>query len=252
MTTKPQVFHGTGAVMDEIESGGASLVLTGPPYFPDSMEEAFRSGLTDLDQCEQLAFEMTRFAATLRPVFVECERILAADGALVVQTRDVRLNDRLVAVEAAHRSLVEATGLILYTRYLWRPHFVTHPRRAQLEVAAADAMPRAFDPEVFLVFKRPGAKSSGQPTPEDVALLQSDIVSTPKGHLPAPHKHQAPLPLLEAIIRSWSRPGQLVVDPFCGGGTTLHAAFRVGRPAIGYEIHHESVKRAMKNLEADT
>jgi DNA modification methylase len=251
MTTKPQVIHGTGAAMDELQDGSAQLILTSPPYFPDEMEGQFQGGFANEEKSEQLANEICRFAVSLRPIFNECARILADDGVFVLQTRDVRLGDRLVGVESIHRTLIEATGLVLYTRYLWRPRYVTHTRRSQLKAASAESMPRAFDPEVFLVFKHPGAKSHGQPAPDDVAMLEADIVTTPKGNLFAPHKYQAPLPMLEAIVRSWTQPDQLVVDPFCGGGSTLLVAYRLGRQAVGYEIDAKSVELARQNVEAE-
>ena len=250
MTTKARIIHGNGAAMDELQDGAAQLILTSPPYFPDEMENQFQGGLANEEKCDQLANEISRFAVSLRPVFDECLRILAADGALILQTRDVRLGDRLVGVESIHRTLIEATGLALYTRYLWRPRYTTLTRRAQLKSVAAESMPRAFDPEVFLVFKHPGTKSHGQPDPDDLAMLEADIVTTQKGNLSAPHKHQAPLPMLEAIIRSWTQPGQLVVDPFCGGGSTLLVASRLGRQAVGYEIDAGAVELARKNVEA--
>jgi DNA modification methylase len=47
---------------------------------------------------------------------------------------------------------------------------------------------------------------------------------------------QKPLPLLERIITASSRPGDLVLDPFCGCGTTVDAAQRLGRRWIGIDI----------------
>ncbi len=42
-----------------------------------------------------------------------------------------------------------------------------------------------------------------------------------------------PLWLMGALVRDYSRPGDLVIDPCCGGGTTLLAALESGRRAIG-------------------
>jgi site-specific DNA-methyltransferase (adenine-specific) len=47
---------------------------------------------------------------------------------------------------------------------------------------------------------------------------------------------QKPLALLERIIKSSSDPGDLVLDPFCGCGTAIHAAQRLGRRWIGLDI----------------
>ncbi len=47
---------------------------------------------------------------------------------------------------------------------------------------------------------------------------------------------QKPVALLERIIKTSSNPGDLVLDPFCGCGTTLHAAQNLGREWIGLDI----------------
>jgi DNA modification methylase len=56
------------------------------------------------------------------------------------------------------------------------------------------------------------------------------------------------MPLLEAFIRCYSRAGDLVVDPFAGGGTTVVMAKRLGRRAIGYECNPEAVELARRNI----
>lgn len=45
-----------------------------------------------------------------------------------------------------------------------------------------------------------------------------------------------PLWLLERLVLDYSEPGDLIVDPFAGGGSTLRAAYRHGRFAIGAEM----------------
>jgi len=47
---------------------------------------------------------------------------------------------------------------------------------------------------------------------------------------------QKPLALLERIIKASSNPGDIVLDPFCGCGTTVHAAESLGRRWIGIDI----------------
>lgn len=53
--------------------------------------------------------------------------------------------------------------------------------------------------------------------------------------------HPAVFPMQLAIdqIATWSRPGDLILDPFMGSGTTAIAAIREGRNFIGYELNEE-------------
>ncbi len=51
---------------------------------------------------------------------------------------------------------------------------------------------------------------------------------------------QKPLALLERIIEASSNPGDVVLDPFCGCGTAIAAAHKLGRQWIGIDITHLS------------
>lgn len=52
---------------------------------------------------------------------------------------------------------------------------------------------------------------------------------------------QKPLALLERIIQASSNPGDTVLDPFCGCGTTIAAAQKLGRAWIGIDITHLAI-----------
>lgn len=53
------------------------------------------------------------------------------------------------------------------------------------------------------------------------------------------HEHPAafPIGLARDHIRTWTNPGDLVIDPFAGSGTTLRAAENLNRNSVGIEIH---------------
>jgi site-specific DNA-methyltransferase (adenine-specific) len=61
---------------------------------------------------------------------------------------------------------------------------------------------------------------------------------------------QKPLALLERIIETSSNPGDVVFDPFCGCGTTIAAAQKLGRKWIGIDITHLSIALQKYRLEA--
>jgi DNA modification methylase len=55
--------------------------------------------------------------------------------------------------------------------------------------------------------------------------------------------------LARRIVRAYSRPGDVVVDPMCGTGTTLVEAARLGRRAIGVDLEERWVDLAARNLD---
>jgi len=59
---------------------------------------------------------------------------------------------------------------------------------------------------------------------------------------------QKPRPLLERIIRMASNPGDLVLDPFCGCGTTVAAAQALDRRWIGIDITHLAINLICNRL----
>ncbi len=61
---------------------------------------------------------------------------------------------------------------------------------------------------------------------------------------------QKPEALLEVIVRSSSRPGDLVGDFFCGSGTTLAVAARLGRRWVGCDDNPEAIALARRRLAA--
>ncbi|MDP2938573.1 MAG: site-specific DNA-methyltransferase [Candidatus Omnitrophota bacterium] len=63
------------------------------------------------------------------------------------------------------------------------------------------------------------------------------------------HPTQKPLQLLERIILASTRPGDIVLDPFCGSSTTGIAALREKRQFIGVEVEEEYLKLSIKRLK---
>lgn len=59
---------------------------------------------------------------------------------------------------------------------------------------------------------------------------------------------QKPILLLERIIEIATNPGDLILDPFCGSGTTLVAAQLLGRHGIGMDISEDAVNLTQQRL----
>ena len=64
------------------------------------------------------------------------------------------------------------------------------------------------------------------------------------------HDHPAifPLALAKDHVGMWTNPGDLVIDPMCGSGTTLRAAKDLNRRYIGIDIHAPYVALAEQRL----
>ena len=62
------------------------------------------------------------------------------------------------------------------------------------------------------------------------------------------HPTQKPVARLETLIRAFTRPGQIVCDPFCGSGPTLAAAQELKRRFIGVDIHATHYQTAHNRL----
>jgi site-specific DNA-methyltransferase (adenine-specific) len=74
-----------------------------------------------------------------------------------------------------------------------------------------------------------------------VQNIWTDLRMTKSGGERLGYPTQKPLALLERIIRASSDPGDTVLDPFCGCGTTVAAAQSLGRRWIGIDVTHLAI-----------
>ena len=64
-----------------------------------------------------------------------------------------------------------------------------------------------------------------------------------------PHPAQFPLDLCERAIKGFSRPDDIILDPFLGSGSTIDASLRLGRFSIGFEIKKDYCSIAADRVE---
>ncbi len=80
--------------------------------------------------------------------------------------------------------------------------------------------------------------------------LWSDIPPLgPKAQERLGYPTQKPLALLERIVAASSNEGDIVLDPFCGCGTAVHAAEKLGRQWLGIDITHLAVSLIEKRMQ---
>lgn len=66
--------------------------------------------------------------------------------------------------------------------------------------------------------------------------------------VPKIHPSQKPVKVLEKLIQTFTDPGDVVIDPCCGSGSTLRAAHNLGRSAFGFEIDRNFYARAKDEM----
>ena len=127
--------------------------------------------------------------------------------------------------------------LLFYTKsenYTFNPEAVREPRTEK-------SMKRAQNPT--------GARISS----DDTMKLPTDVFQIPalnpmsKERLGYPT--QKPEELLERVIMASSNQGDVVLDAYCGCGTTIAVAQRLGREWIGIDITYQSISLIMRRLE---
>lgn len=70
--------------------------------------------------------------------------------------------------------------------------------------------------------------------------------------VPKIHPTQKPVNVLKKLIEIFTDPGETVIDPCCGSGSTLRAASELGRNAFGFEIDRNFYREAKEKMLCDT
>jgi len=220
------IYHGDArdALLD---IGQVNLVVTDPPYASGARRDADKQvrgsmlrEFEDEDWFSHDAMTGWGYAWFLRGVLTDIRRHLTA-GAHTYVFSDWRQTPNIYG-------MLEATGYRVNHCLTWdKEHFGmgTYWRNQHENIVFG---------------------SLGMPT----AMLSQDRGSVLRWKPVSPtarvHPTEKPIELLRDVIRSV--PGETVLDPFMGSGTTLRAAKDLGRKAIGIEIEERYCEIAAKRL----
>lgn len=183
-------------ILPTLPPGSANFILTDPPYLVNFTPRDGRIVPNDDND------------SWLKPAFAEMYRVLT-DGAFCVSFYAWKEAERfLQAYRAAGFHI--AGHFVFPKRYTSKTRFV----RYQHECA-------------YLLVK-------GTPWLRDENTIGDVIDWTYSGN--NLHPTQKPISVLMQLIEAFSSPGDLVLDPFAGSGSTLAAAKMLGRRWLGIEI----------------
>jgi site-specific DNA-methyltransferase (adenine-specific) len=255
-TSLGQLLHGDGlAWLRQAPEASVDLVVADPPY--------------GIRKAEWDTFESIQsYVAWSREWVEECARILRPHGSLYI----CGFSEILAEVQAAVRPLFAGCKwLVWYYRNKanmgqdWgRSHeSILHLRCAREHRFNQDAVRIPYNAHTTRYPQRrqaatstfsAGGKRRDSWSPDPRGAKPRDVFEIPTlcNGMPekTPHPTQKPLELMLKLVLASSDPGDLVVDPFAGAGTTLVVAEVAGRRWVGIEQSDEYCALARQRLES--
>jgi site-specific DNA-methyltransferase (adenine-specific) len=135
---------------------------------------------------------------------------------------------------------ISGNQFVAWTRSIWRPEALLPELQRKIAEKLADARRRGKD-DVWIAESIARAVW-GQAT-EPGSTVWEMITETGVAH-PTPF----PVELPKRLIELYTKPGDMVLDPFMGSGSTAIAAVLIGRHYVGYELSAEYCALAQARL----
>ena len=244
------------------------LIVTSPPYVQRRKQQY--GGVDPAD-----------FPAWMVRCFAHWDKSLAPGASIVLNIRAGRHNKRALTWDMRTILALEDAGWVLRDTYIWHKasmfpgvwvyafanawEYITHwsrdedlhawnaedvkeRRKHQGRIHKASTKRPASDlgiPNRHRAYIFTIAATSPYVSPDNV--ISCDIVHPSANYSGHPAVFPATLPSF--FIRLLSNPGDVVLDPFAGSGTTLVKAIELGRQALGIEIKPEYVEIMKERLD---
>jgi DNA modification methylase len=227
--------------MSALPDNSVHLMVTSPPY---NVQKEYDQDLS-----------LEEYLSLLRRVFREVYRLLVPGGRACVNIANLGRKPYI----PLHIYVIHD---MLELGYLMRGEIIWDKAASASSSTAWGSWLSASNPvlrdvhEYILVFSkqtfsRPG-KDRENTIERDEFLSFTKSVWTFPAESARAVGHPAPFPeeLPRRLIQLYTFEGDVVLDPFCGSGTTCVAAKNSGRHFIGYEINAEYVQKAEERLKA--
>ncbi|WP_458403349.1 DNA-methyltransferase [Methanobrevibacter sp.] len=226
--------------MDEIPDDSIHLMITSPPY---NVGKDYDNDLT-LDEYLDL----------LTCVFSETYRKLVTGGRACINIANIGRKPYI----PLHAMVIE---IMLDLGFLMRGEIIWDKSASAGGSCAWGSWMSASNPvlrdyhEYILVFSKESYSKSRSQTKKDT-IQKDDFIKWTQSIWTFPavnakkigHPAPFPLELPHRLINLYSYEGDIVLDPFCGSGTTCIAAVKNKRNYIAYDINEEYVKLAQNRI----
>ena len=236
-------------LLASIPDGAIQLIVTSPPY--------------NIGKAYEKRQKLNAYVEEQAKVIRECERVLSPSGSICWQVGNFVDKGEIVPLDIALYSIFSGLGLRLRNRIIW--HFehglhCTNRFSGRYETVnwftKTDKYKFDLDP-VRVPQKYPGKKhfkgpKAGQLSGNPLGKNPGDVWTIPNvksNHVEkTEHPCQFPVELVERFVLSMTDENDWVLDPFMGVGSSLVAAFRHGRRAVGAELVERYVDIARDRL----
>ena len=237
-----KIYHQSAEQMSQIPANGVGLAFTSPPYNVGKEYE------DDLNLAE--------YFTLIEKVGKEVYRVLRPGGRYVINIANLGRKP-YIPLHSFFYEIHLRLGFLTMGEIIWQKAKGASGSCAWGSWMSAKA-PRLRDLHEYLLvfakgdFSRPDAGESDISREEfmdaTLSVWQIPPVSAKKIGHPAPF----PLELAERVIKLYSYRGDVILDPFCGSGTTCLAAAQNGRHYLGFDISAEYCALAEKRISTDS
>jgi len=244
-----------------LDDESVHLVVTSPPYWNLKRYNEHPDQLGHVQDYETFLRELEKVWRQVFRILVPGGRMVCVVGDVCVARRDFGRH-LVFQLHADICVICRRLGFDNLNPIIW--HKISN---ASYEVSNGSKFlgkpyePNAIiknDMEFILMQRKPGGYRKPTDAQRDASRISKEdfnrwfqqiwnITGASTRHHPAPF----PLELAMRLVRMFSFSGDTVLDPFCGSGTTMVAAFRTGRNSIGIEIDPEYCRMAARYLKAE-
>jgi adenine-specific DNA-methyltransferase len=236
-------------LLRQIPDETIQLVVTSPPY--------------NLGKEYEKKLDLPEYAAQQREVIRECVRVLKPTGSLCWQVGNFVDAGAIIPLDSLLYPVFAGYGLKMRNRIIWHfAHGLHCSRRLSgryevvLWFTKNDDYVFNLDP-IRIPQKYPGKKyfkgpKAGQYSCNPLGKSPGDVWEIPNvksNHVEKTgHPCQFPVELIERLVLALTNPGDWVLDPFLGAGTSIIAAIRHNRRGVGAEVVDRYVQIARERI----
>lgn len=260
--TTHRLVNGDARGLSFLDDNSVHLVVTSPPYWNLKRYNESPDQLGHIQDYEAFLFELEKVWRHVYRILVPGGRLVCVVGDVCVARRDFGRH-LVFPLHADICVMCRRIGFDNLNPIIW--HKIAN---ASYEVTNGSKFlgkpyePNAIiknDMEFILMQRKPGGYRKPSESQREASKIRKEdfdrwfqqiwnITGASTKHHPAPY----PLELAARLVRMFSFVGDTVLDPFCGSGTTMVAALKLGRNSIGVEIDPEYCRMAARYLKAES